>query len=115
YKPTVKLVGRAKTPPDKGVGRVKEGVPTSAPSRPICEVAREARARNSPAASGLENQCRAAGAAGEAPIDADALAIRGESIANADPLSAALRDRQPEGPARRGFYIGLAAAEGQTE
>jgi len=114
YRPAVRLVGRTKTPPDKGVGRVKEGVPTGVPPRPICEVAREARARNSPAAAGLETQCRAAGAAGEAPIDVDGLAIRGESIANADPLSAALRDQQPEGLARRGFYIGLAAAEGQT-
>src|SRR5262249_23016815 len=44
----------------KAVGRVK--VPT-APTPPIsiCEAAREARARNSPAAAGLEAQCRALG------------------------------------------------------
>lgn len=35
--------------------------PTGATPRPICDVAREARARNSPAAPGLEAQCRAAG------------------------------------------------------
>src|SRR5260370_5231765 len=44
----------------------------------------------------------------------DDLAARGEAIANADPLSAELRNRQPEGPARRGFDIGMAAAEGHT-
>jgi hypothetical protein len=49
--------------PVKAIGRVK-GAPTG-PPRPICVVAREARARNSPAAPGLEAQCRAAGAAGE--------------------------------------------------
>ena len=42
------------------------------------------------------------------------LAARGEAIANADPLSAELRSQQPEGPARRGFDIGMAAAEGNT-
>lgn len=48
------------------------------------------------------------------PIDVDALAVRGEAIANSDPLSAELRTRIPEGPSRRGFDIGMAAAEGQT-
>jgi hypothetical protein len=44
--------------------------PTSAP-RAICDLARQARARNSPAAPGLEAKCLAAGAAGEkAPIRA---------------------------------------------
>jgi hypothetical protein len=37
--------------------------------------------------------------------DADALAVKGEAVANADPLTAELRERQPEGPARRGFDI----------
>ena len=44
----------------------------------------------------------------------DDLAARGEGIANRDPLAAELRNRQPEGPARRGFDVGMAAAEGQT-
>src|SRR5260370_35527177 len=47
-------------------------------------------------------------------IDLNALAAKGEAIANADPLSAELRNRQPDDPNRRGFDIGRAAAEGQT-
>ena len=42
----------------KSIGRV--GAPsTPGPRRPICEAARDARARNSPAAPNLEAQCRA--------------------------------------------------------
>jgi hypothetical protein len=44
----------------------------------------------------------------------NALAARGEVLASAEPLAAELRNQQPEGPSRRGFYIGMAAAEGQT-
>ena len=44
----------------------------------------------------------------------DSLAAKGEAIANADPLAVALRDREPEGPSRRGFDIGMAVAEGHT-
>jgi hypothetical protein len=44
-----------------------------------------------------------------------ALAKRGEEIANRDPLTFVLRNLQPEGPARRGFDIGMAAAERDTE
>src|SRR5258707_6864771 len=47
-------------------------------------------------------------------IDLNALAAKGEAIANADPLSAELRNRQPDDPSRRGFDIGMAVAEGQT-
>jgi hypothetical protein len=43
----------------------------------------------------------------------NALAARGEILANEDPLSVELRDQQPN-PARRGFYIGMGVAEGQT-
>ena len=97
--------------PVKAVGRVKAPVTDERP-RPICDLAREARARNSPSAAGLEAQCRAVG---EAPaVDLKDLAGRGEAIADADPLSAELRRRQPEGAPRRGFDIGMAAAEGQT-
>ena len=38
----------------------------------------------------------------------DALSGEGEAIANADPLLSAIRDAQPVGPCRRGFYAGLA-------
>jgi hypothetical protein len=52
------------SPKPVALGRVQ---PTSPPGPPksICARAREARARNSPTASALEAQCRAAGAAGE--------------------------------------------------
>ncbi len=42
------------------------------------------------------------------------LAARGEAIAGQDPLTIELRNRQPEGSVRRGFDIGMAAAEGHT-
>jgi hypothetical protein len=45
--------------PGLALGRVQSTEPAG-PPRPICEVAQEARARNSPAAPGLEAQCRAA-------------------------------------------------------
>jgi hypothetical protein len=47
-------------------------------------------------------------------VDVNALAAKGEAIANQDPLAIELRNLQPEGSARRGFDIGMAAAEGQT-
>jgi len=47
--------------------------------------------------------------------DLDALALRGEGIAAQDPLSAELRSRTEQGAPRRGFDIGMAAAEGQTQ
>jgi hypothetical protein len=50
-------------PTVKTLGRVNAGTPAG-PPRPICDVAREARARNSPAAPGLEAQCRASGGHG---------------------------------------------------
>jgi len=45
----------------------------------------------------------------------DALAGRGEGIAAQDSLSVELRERTAEGAAKRGFDIGMAAAEGQTQ
>jgi len=86
-------------------GRVKPPGATPNPPRPICAVALEARARNSPAAPGLEGQCRAL---------INSFAARGEAIANQDPTAVELRNQQPDGSARRGFDIGMAAAEGQT-
>lgn len=47
-------------------------------------------------------------------IDADALAARGEALANQDPLAVELRNQQPGDPARRGFDIGMGVAEGHT-
>jgi hypothetical protein len=45
----------------------------------------------------------------------DELAIRGALLASADPLATELRNRAPNDEARRGFDIGMAAAEGNTE
>ncbi len=53
--------GTACCPAVKSVGRVNT---SSAPPRPICEAARDARARNSPAAPNLEAQCHASGQEG---------------------------------------------------
>lgn len=94
----------------KAVGRVKLAPGTAAaPPRPICDAAREARARNSPAAPGLEAQCLAQEAA-----NLNTLAARGEAIARQDRVAAELRNLQPDEPSRRGFNVGLAAAEGHT-
>ena len=99
----------------RAMGRVKLPGASTAPARPICDVAREARARNSPAAAGLEGQCRAQqNQAQQTPLpDLDALAAKGPAIAMQDPLADALRSQQPDS-AVRGFDIGMAAAEGQT-
>ena len=77
--PAVKAIGRVKVPgATPGAG---SGQPIS-----ICEAARQARARNSPAARGLEESCRAAGAEGETPaFNLNDLAARGETVAGADP------------------------------
>ena len=47
-------------------------------------------------------------------IDLNALAARGEVLANEDPLTIQLRDQQAGESSRLGFYIGLGVAEGQT-
>jgi hypothetical protein len=79
----------------KAQGRVK-GAPTGAPTGPpraICDVAREARARNSPAAPGLEASCRAE------------LAAKGLAIAQVDPKVAAARTADSDNLSRQGFDI----------
>ncbi len=92
------------------------GTAPSGPPLSICEAARAARARNSPAAPGLEAKCRDEQEANaRAPIDVEALAAKGPAIAGQDPLAVELREQQPDDATRRGFDIGMAAAEGQTE
>jgi hypothetical protein len=54
----------------------------------------------------------AAGPSGDSLLDG--LAAKGEIIAGEDPLVAAIRAREPDGPIRRGFDIGMAACEGHT-
>jgi hypothetical protein len=80
-----------------------EGSPIVTPFVSICDSARSARGRNSPAAPDLEAQCRAF------------LATKGETIANQDPLSAELRRRTRNDLARRGFDLGMTVAENNTE
>lgn len=107
--------------PDSGgirpAGRVKlpGGAPTG-PTRPICDVASEARARNNPAAAGLEAQCQAWLTASfkPPPADLDALAARGAVLASEDPVAVELRKLQTGQRTRRGFDIGMGAAEWQT-
>ena len=51
---------------------------------------------------------------GRERVDLDALATKGEALANQDPLATELRNQQSDGPVRRGFDIGMGVAEGQT-
>ena len=69
------------------------GTPTDAPPRSICDLAREARARNSPAATGLEEKCRAD------------LAAKGAAIAQVDEIVAAARAAETDALYRQGFDI----------
>jgi hypothetical protein len=100
--PSVPVQQLGNTGPAKALGRVQSS-PIDSPPQPICDSARTARERNSPAARGLQIQCGAT------------LAPLGEAIANRDPLSAELRRRTHNDAARRGFDIGMAIAEHDTE
>jgi len=71
------------------------GVPTS-PPRAICDLARQARARNSPAAPGLEQSCRAD------------LAATGAAIAQVDAIVADARAAETDNLSRQGFDIATA-------
>jgi hypothetical protein len=111
------------------------GVITSIGKKPPtpCEAVRIGRANNTPVPDSISRQCIEGTAVNKqaersAPViiastpapnttsaaELDALAVRGEAIAAQDALSTELRNRTDEG-ARRGFDIGMAAAEGQTQ
>ncbi len=83
-----------KPPPVKALGRVKVP-PGTTPNPPIsiCDAAREARARNSPAAPGLEEKCRAD------------LAAKGAAIAQVDEIVAQGRAAETDALYREGFDI----------
>jgi hypothetical protein len=66
------------------------------PPWPICEAARRARERNSPAAPGLEETCRAA------------LAAKGKAIANENEVVAEARNAEPDALYQQGFDIATA-------
>jgi hypothetical protein len=93
------LTPRAAPPPEvtpvpavKPPHRDRTGAPP-APPRPVCDIAREARARNSPAAPGLEESCRAN------------LAARGAAIAQVDPVVAQARAAETDAQYQQGFDI----------
>lgn len=88
---------------------------SSGSPKPVCDAAKSARARNSPASAGLEDQCRAAGSpALTSSAETDAFEAKGKIIADGDPMLAALRDQQSTLPMRRGSLIAMAAAGGDT-
>ncbi len=96
--------------PTLALGRVKtDGAASTAPLS-LCDAARSARARNSPAAPGLERQCTASGGS-FAPLPAldagriDALAATGATIAQTDPSVAAARNGNASASYQRGFDI----------
>ncbi|CAN5347642.1 hypothetical protein BH11PSE14_BH11PSE14_09010 [soil metagenome] len=126
-----KALGRVKLPGPVGFGRV--GTP-STERPPICDAARSARARNSPAAAGLERQCLASGGSLVPPVNAppppspaipdtntpttmpatvpavdstriDGLAATGANIANQDTDLAYARAAEPGAAFQRGFDI----------
>src|SRR5262245_14896556 len=108
-KKAIRAVGRVHVPTMKAKGRVEVPGAASPAVRPICDQAKEARARNSPAAAGLEQKCSA-----QTNLHVPDLAARGAIIVDTNPLAAELRAQQPDEPSRHGFDIGLAAAEGHT-
>ena len=90
----------------KSGGRVMSPAGQQPSTLSKCEAAERARAANSPAASGLTAHCLAI---------VNDLAVKGQAIAQQDPVAAALRIKQPDALAQRGFDVGLAAAGGDTE
>ncbi|MEO8017409.1 MAG: hypothetical protein ABI769_06325 [Pseudomonadota bacterium] len=100
----------------KSIGRVNTGTSTPRPPRPICDSARDALARQSPASPNLVAQCRAAGGnpgAGPSNKEIEAVRMRGEYACSIDAAASELRNRFT-GFARRGFEIGLGAWADQT-
>jgi len=80
-------------PPVKAVGRVKVASPADSSSRQVCVLAAAARARNSPAAPGLETNCRAS------------LAAIGAAIAVADAVVSEARAAEGDAMFQQGFDI----------
>jgi hypothetical protein len=81
----------------------------------ICDAAQAALNHGAPEAADLSARCRATGAGQNLLSEADQLAPAGAALADSDPLMSALRDRQPDGPARHGFDVGIAATGKDTQ
>jgi len=133
--PTLICASRASPPappvPTVGLWKIDRSAGPSDPST-ICDSARTARARNSPAAPGLEAQCKAQTAAKTSPPQAvqstqppvarpafatewlDQQAARGEELTQLDPLALALRSKWTNVDRIRAFNIGMAEAETDT-
>ncbi len=79
--------------PTLALGRV--GPRYSGPPVPICDAARSAKARNSPAAPGLERQCLASGGSMSVPLATDALSISALDRASAELPYAAAQSAPP--------------------
>lgn len=102
----------------KPVARVNA---STEPKRPgsLCDAARDARARNSPAAARLEAQCSAWQATVPPPIINrlldDDIAGRAAVLIKGDTLFAAARELLASDAERQGFDIGVKASFGQTQ
>jgi hypothetical protein len=104
--------------PVKSLGRINTGAPAQRNPNvhSICDAARDALCRQSPAAPNLVAQCRAQGgyaAAGPSNIDLENARARGETLAAGDDVLDLLRSRTPD-PDRRGFEVGLGIWAGNT-
>jgi hypothetical protein len=102
--------------PVKSIGRVNTGGAPPKASASICDSARDALSRQSPASPNLVAQCRAAGGSATSVSsneDLENVRLRGEYMANMDDAAGELRNRTTGG-ARRGFEIGLGIWGDQT-
>ena len=93
------------------IGRTDSGSAEGGAPESICDRAAEARERASPAAADLATQCENLGS--EVPGLNDLMAT-GRAMARANPLAAEMRARQPIGPLREGFDIGVAVTGSDT-
>jgi hypothetical protein len=116
----VPFPARAPAPPSpepvKSIGRVNTGPSAPRTSASICDSARDALSRQSPASPNLVAQCNAAGGSATSVsnnADLEAARLQGEYRANTDAIAGELRNRVA-GPARRGFEIGLGVWADQT-
>jgi hypothetical protein len=104
--------------PVKSIGRINTGAPVqrNPDVHSICDAARDALGRQSPAAPNLVAQCRAQGGnatAGPSNVDLEKMRAHGEALAAADLSAGLLRARIPD-PDRRGFEIGFGIWDGNT-
>ena len=106
YDPTPK---RPDNEPAKTLGRVDAGPSTPKPSASICDSARDALSRQSPASPNLVSQCSAAGGSATSVTsnaDLENVRLRGEYMSSMDDAAGELR-KGMTGGALRGFEIGL--------